>query len=342
MNAPVPFIASEQRHRRWILLGVGALVIAGTTPVFGHHVVSPVLIWPGLDHLGAICLRALQVLFSPIHEMFHWVIIAGFLYAAFDRLRALLALHRALGTVRGVPPRPGDVIWRAAKRAGLAPSAVRVVPFLPNPAFTTGFIRPKVFVSHSLGSFLSVDELAAVLSHEHSHLVRRDPLRLTLLRAITCTLFWLPAFRRLAEDWSDEAEILADDAAAASVGKLPLASAILALAQWPHRRLQSVPGFGDVDLVDRRIRRLVGEYPPTTTHVTRVSLGVAFVALALVWTSGAVMLNGRALAVAGSVAHCEHHDTSALSHLFCRRAERGAPAGGPCPHETALLVANAR
>lgn len=342
MDAALPFVASEQRHRRWILLGVGALVIAGTTPVFGHHIVPPLAIWPGLDHLGAMCLRALQALFAPIHDVFHWVIIAGFLYAAFDRLRALHALRRALGTVRGVAPRPGDVIWRAAKRAGLAPSAVRVAPFLPNPAFTTGFVRPKVYVSHSLASFLSVDELAAVLCHERSHLVRRDPLRLTLLRAITCTLFWLPAFRRLAEDWSDEAEILADDAAAASVGKLPLASAILALAEWPNHRIQAVPGFGDVDLVDRRIRRLVGEHPATTTHVTRVSVGVALVALALVWTSGAVMLNGRALAAAGSVAHCEHHDASALSHLFCRRADGRFPAGDPCPHEAPHLVATAR
>lgn len=339
MNAPSPFIASEQRHRRWILLGVGALVIAGTTPVFGHHVLPPLLVWPGLDHLGAMCLRALQVLFAPIHEMFHWVIIAGFLYAAFDRLRALRALRRALGTVRGIAPRAGDVIWRAAKRAGLAPSEVRVVPFLPNPAFTTGFFRPKVYVSHSLASFLSVEEIAAVLCHERSHLTRRDPLRLTLLRAMTCTLFWLPAFRRLAEDWSDEAEILADDAAAASLGKLPLASAILALAEWPNRRLQAASGFGDVDLVDRRIRRLVGEHPPATTHVTRVSLGVALAALALVWLSGAVMLNGRALAAAGTVIHCEHHEASVLSHLFCRRAEAATPAGAPCPHETPQLVA---
>lgn len=323
---------SEHRHRRWVLIAAGTLVIAGTMPVFGHHLIPPVAAWPTLDHLGALCLRALQALFAPVHEIFHWIILAGLLYAGFDRLRAVRALRRSLGSLRRSTPRPGDVIWLAAERAGVPPRAVRIVPFLPNPAFTAGFFRPAIYVSHRLPQYLSFDEIVAVLSHERSHLVRRDPLRLTLLRALSCVLFWLPAFRRLADDWSDEAEILADDAAAASGGKLALASALLALAQWPNRRVSATLGFVSTDLLDRRIRRLVGEQPRARSHVTRLSLATAIGALSLVWISGAVAFNSRALSGPG-MSHCEHHDRSALSHLFCRRAEAAPEVR--CPHEAA-------
>lgn len=328
--------ASENRHRRWVLIAAGTLVIAGTMPVYGHHVLSPVAALPTLDHLGALCLQALQALFAPVHDVFHWTILAGLLYAGFDRLRAVRALRRSLGSLRRSTPRPGDVMWLAAERAGVRPRAVRIVPFLPNPAFTAGFFRPAIYVSHRLPQYLSFDEIVAVLAHERSHLDRRDPLRLTLLRALSCVLFWLPAFRRLADDWSDEAEILADDAAATSGGRLALASALLALAQWPNRRVPATLGLVSTDLLDRRIRRLVGEQPRARSHLTRLSLATAIAALALVWISGAVTFNVRALSGPGALSHCEHHDGSAFSHLFCRRAEAAPEAR--CPHDVPLAT----
>ena len=63
-----------------------------------------------------------------------------------------------------------------------------------------------------------------------------------LHRILGCTLFWIPAFRRLAADMADEAEIDADDAAAAGQ-PLVLASAILSLAAWrPDLDPASHPG----------------------------------------------------------------------------------------------------
>ena len=106
-------------------------------------------------------------------------------------------------------------------------------------------------------------ELNAVLAHEQAHVVRRDPLRLAALRFLACTLFWLPALRRLADDVTDEAEIAADDIAAGDQ-PLVLASAILRVASW--RDLRAGPlgaigatGFTCRDLLERRIRRLAGE-----------------------------------------------------------------------------------
>ena len=37
------------------------------------------------------------------------------------------------------------------------------------------------------------------VAHEGAHVRRYDPLRFSLLRAMACALFWLPALRRLAD-----------------------------------------------------------------------------------------------------------------------------------------------
>src|SRR5439155_12889806 len=133
---------------------------------------------------------------------------------------------------------------------------LRIVRGLPNPAFTIGWLRPRVYVARELAGALPDAELNAVLAHEQAHVVRRDPLRLAALRFLACTLFWLPALRRLADDVTDEAEIAADDIAAGDQ-PLVLASAILRVASW--RDLRAGPlgaigatGFTCRDLLERR------------------------------------------------------------------------------------------
>ena len=71
---------------------------------------------------------------------------------------------------------------------------------LPNPAFTAGWWHPRVYVAAEIADVLDEDQLTAVLMHEAAHLTRRDPLRLSVLRFLAHTLFYLPTFGRLAED----------------------------------------------------------------------------------------------------------------------------------------------
>ena len=327
-----PLVSHEQRHRQGLLLSIAALLVLSTAPVFGHHLTPPTDWWPAMDHIGALCFRALELLFSPVHDGFHYVILAGVLYALFDRTRAARLQRRALAGLGGSHPEIASPVWRAARAAGIAPARVMVVTGLPNPAFTTGFFRPRIYIARHLSEYLRHEELVAVLAHEHAHLVRRDPLRLFLLRALAATLFWLPALRRLADDLADEAEILADDAAAARVGNVPLASAILAIAEWPRRAAAVGVGFAHPDVLDRRIRRLMGEDPRLGTHVTWRSIYAAVGVLAIVWSSGAVMLHARALEGASTVSgHCEHHGSAPWTHLFCRRSATAA-SEEPCPH----------
>ena len=149
-----------------------------------------------------------------------------------------------------------------------------------------------------------------------------------------CTLFWIPALRKLAADVADEAEVQADDAAARE-RPLALASAILALAGWgqPYPALDDTVGFAQRgSLLDRRIRRLAGEKPPVESHVTRKSVVGALLALALVWSSGAIM--AHPLPTAGDshhLRHCEHPGDWPVSHLVCY-PDALWTRGDVCPH----------
>lgn len=349
-----PMRDREQRHRRLVLGGVGALVLLSLSPIFGHHLAARVdAAVIGQDHVWGLCLIALHLLVEPVHIAFHALLIAGLAYALWDRGRAWLRVRHALAWISGpATDIPHAGLQQSLRHAGLTSGQVRVVEGLPNPAFTAGFLRPTVFICRTLLDTLSAAELTAVLRHEARHVHRRDPLRLSLLRFVACTLFWIPAFRRLAADVADELEIAADDAAARE-NPLELASAILALAAWRNQaRRASVHrlsagdvtglvstgarrGSGAFDtLLERRVRRLAGESAPVATRLTRRSLLGAALTLGLVWSSGVIVAHPMpGAAHTGGVAHCDHGDVSAFSHLFCLRgAVRNANGVVECPH----------
>lgn len=326
----------EQSHRRAVLWGIAVLLILSTSPVFAHHLSLVDAYLQGSDHLGALCLTALHLLLAPVHYGFHVLLGLGLAYGLWDRWRAWRTGARALALLDAAAPTSSDLFWRAARVAGVDPRRLRLVRGLPSPALTVGLVQPRIYVAQELAAELTDDELSSVLAHEGAHVARRDPLRLSLLRLLACTLFWIPALRRLAEDMADEAEILADDSAARG-RPLVLASAILRVAQGRAARelegeVTPWAGFCHGHLLDRRIRRLVGEPAPACSHVTRRSLLGALAALSLAWTSGLLMAHPLPSSIAAhDTVHCEHHGESALRHLFCLGGPF-APLASDCPH----------
>ena len=326
----------EQRHRRRVVVGIGVLIALGTSPIFGHHVagaVAPML--AGRDHLLNVCLVALHELLAPVHEASHFIFTAGVAYALWDRTRAwwrsrvtlsMLATRTSLDEQLGV----------AASEAGIG-DRVSIVQGSPVPAFTAGFLTPRVYVSSDLIQRLDHKELVAVLAHEAAHVRRRDPLRLTCLRFLAAMLFYVPVLRRLAEDAADEAEIVADDEA--SRDPLALASAILKLTMPPGEQVASAAvGFHRSDLTERRVRRLLGLESAIGTHVTRGSMSGAAILLTLVWVSGVLMVHPLAAAEPGAAhhirsgtRHCQHERLSPWAHVFCRGLHLSA-ASLACPH----------
>lgn len=348
-------VRREQGRRRIVLLGIAAMILLSTSPVFGHHLASQAeVLLAGYDHLFNICLIALHALLAPVHGIFHILLIAGLTFAVGSRLRAVVRSRRTLGALdTHQPSGVQDPIVQAAHRAAVPLRSLRVVAGLPMPAFTAGWIRPRIYVAAELPQRLTDDELVCVLAHEGAHAVRRDPLRLSLLRFLGNTLFYLPALRRLAEDMADEAEIKADDIAAAQSehGATVLASAIVKLATWPGAGLPfkdatsvGAIGFHRPDLVERRVRRLIGEDTPVGTHVTVRSLGGAIVTLVLVMLSGLIMAHPLA---AGGVppaaqelgsgsehtqpGHCRHRGGLAITHIFCLGFSKPVDSAH-CPH----------
>lgn len=327
----------EQTHRRAVLLGIATLITLTAAPVFGHHVaVGADSLLAGRDHIGTLCLIALHHLLAPVHGAFHTLVLAGLAYAAFDRLRAWWRLHTVLRPLAWDRPQPGGTFRTAATAAGLDPRRVRIVDGLPNPAFTTGLWRPVVYVARSLERELQFDELVAVLAHEGVHVRRRDPLRLSAVRFVATTLFWLPALARLADDLADQAELTADDEAA---GRRPLALAAALLSIATTFRRDPLPdaavgawSAGDTGLLERRIRRLAGQPTPVRSHLTLRSIWLAGAALVLLLGSSVAVVHPLPAPGAQEHEHCTRHGATALSHLFCRH---GA-AGADCPHSTAI------
>jgi Zn-dependent protease with chaperone function len=325
--------AREQRHRRLLLLAIGALLLLAMSPLFGHHLGRQTdALFAGRDHLGALCLIALHHLAEPVHRLFHILFLAGVAYALWDRVQAWTRVRRTLGLLPTSASAQDGGIAAAARDVGLPNSRVRVLRRLPSPAFTVGWLRPRVYVAAELESALSPDQLRAVLAHEAEHVRRRDPLRLSLLRFVSLTLFWLPALRRLADDFADDAEIVADDAATAG-RPLVLASAILALAEWGQPRSSSGgTAFDERDLLERRIRRLAGEETPPRSRLTRRSLLAAGAALMLVWASGAAVAHPLPDGLLHA-SHCVHPDAAPWTHLTCGGGNAHR-AGDVCLHGT--------
>lgn len=323
VESPVPpgLALREQRHRKAVVFSLCLLVLLALSPLFAHHLHGDLgALVLGTDHLGRLCLVALRTLFEPVHGLFHLLLMAGFLYGCWDRYRGWRGADATLALLESVQPVPGDRFWRAARAVGVDPRIIRVVPGLPAPAFTIGWLRPRIYVAHSLADRLDAGQLSMVLAHEGVHAARRDPLRVSLLRFLTCTLFWIPALRRLSEDIVDEIEIQADDQAAAGQ-PLVLASALLTLARGLRDSAipQAAVGFQRRCLLERRVRRLLGQEVPLRSRLTRRSLAGAIATLALLFLSGfAAAQPHPGEDAAWHAEHCEGHSESVLAHLFCR------------------------
>lgn len=147
---------------------------------------------------------------------------------------------------------------RALREATVARTAPRVsiVPIDAPQAFVIGVLRPEVFVSRGLASGVHREHLAAVLSHEEAHVLRRDPLRRSL--ATFALAFHLPGIavwldRRLGQ----AQEMAADAEAARAVGSEErVALALVRLARARNHAVRGAMAFAGSD-VEARVATLL-------------------------------------------------------------------------------------
>lgn len=330
MKRPRP----QQRvaHERATLFGIAVLLLLGTVPIFAHHLpVRAIGALGDIETIGAICMVALHLLVAPVHGFIHLLLLGGVGYATFDRVRAAVRLRRALASLDMHRAVRDSRLVRAALDANLAPSRVYVASGRGCPAFTFGGLRPKVCIAQSLTSSLSDDELRCVLAHEACHVRRRDPLRLSVLRFLGLTLFWIPALRRMAADVAIDAELEADRAGGGDRPLVMASALVKAAEERTTLHLALVTTLVRDDLLAVRVRRLAGDSPSVPTRMSSRAFAGAFAALCVVWLTGAVVAHPLDTHGANE-GTCLHHSGSAASHLFCTHH---VADGVPCPHAAA-------
>lgn len=111
-----PVIRREERRRRVLLAAIVAALLLGIAPVVGHHILGAVD-WMSADqqHLAMFCLVALHLLLAPVHQLAHWVLYAGIVYAVIERGTVLWRHWRTMRALPSAVVPPGGALAGAAQ-----------------------------------------------------------------------------------------------------------------------------------------------------------------------------------------------------------------------------------
>lgn len=331
---------TAELHHRWAMrAGIGLLLAIGVAPISGQVGAAAAPLVDRCRELLSQCALVLRAAGAPLRWLPAAILVCGLVYAVADRVRLSRQVKRFLGVHRRRRARAGEAIHRESLAVGVEEHVRVLVGEAPNPAFTAGILRPRIFIAERLQDALSADELRAVIRHECCHLRRRDPLRFALLRFAAKTFFWLPVIGALADELMDDAEILADDfASSRQDGSDPLdvASALVKIGRmgWGSVALPAgAAGVGGLGLLERRVHRLVDPAAGTAPRRLRVPwrhAALSAAMLGVIWTSSTFP--------AGPMAHgmtmqwrdrCPHDMRGTDRH--CPECETRTDPMGRCP-----------
>ncbi len=168
---------------------------------------------------GVACLAAASGQPADLARAATLAAVAGSLVVASRAAWTTLQLRRAL---RQLP--------RGAPRPELERHGVEYITSAAPSAFCAGALRPRVYITDSLVQLLNPLALAAVIAHERAHARRRDPLRRSLLAALSDVLINAPWVLWFRHRQRVRAEVSADRMAAAQLGPYAVADALTTLA----------------------------------------------------------------------------------------------------------------
>lgn len=159
-------------------------------------------------------------------------------------------------------------------------------------AFTSGFLRPRIYVSTGLLKSLEKDELRAVFLHELKHKKGYDPLKFLAYAFLKDAFFYIPATKYLAGFARLKKEHEADDAASLKLGSpLPVASAMIKVAR--NGAAYGAAMAGEKGEVPGRVRRLIeGRVDAMKVPVKAALLSVAYSVALVIALAMPVYANG--------------------------------------------------
>ena len=104
--------------------------------------------------------------------------------------------------------------------------------------FCFGLFNPKVCISNGLIKILSRDELEAVLLHENSHMIAKEPIKLFVIKLFYSIFFFLPGIKTYVNKYITFSELAADELATNNFSdRLKLARAIFKISQEEEKYL---------------------------------------------------------------------------------------------------------
>jgi len=137
-------------------------------------------------------------------------------------------------------------------------------------SFCCGIFSPWIVITTSLVESLTDKELEAVLLHEQSHLLSRDPIKLLIGKTFSSMFFFLPIFAELHKNIEAVNELLADQWAISHQQKSTfLRGALKKILAVPQLNLNFVSNLAKPDYFEIRIHRLVN---PEIKHKLGLSL----------------------------------------------------------------------
>ena len=250
---------AEVRYRWLLRIGVSLLLALSVAPAIGYLPPAAVPLLERCREILEQCALVLRSTGASLRWLPVVLLVVGLAYAVVDRMRLARKVSRVLAAHRARRVRSGEPLGRLAREFGVEQDVRVLVGFAPNPAFTAGLVRPRIYISEDLQKLLTPSELRAVFRHELSHYASMDPLRLSVLRFASRAIFWFPLIDVFAKELMDDAEIVADDFAASPRGgsdPLDVAGALVKLGRASTQLLDGTVAIGGFRLLDRRVRRL--------------------------------------------------------------------------------------
>lgn len=180
----------------------------------------------------------------------------------------------------------GEEVERLARSFGDAPPRL-VVLDTPGPILlVAGVRRPTLIVSAGALARLDARERRAALTHELTHIARRDPLLGWVLMGCSVAAFFNPIVHVAVRLVLRELEWRADDLAVAAGTEAPvLASALGVFAAATDAAVPALPAGlrarGRAAAAEARRRRLLEPRPPGARPFPRLGVAMAGVALGL-------------------------------------------------------------
>ncbi|MEK7700287.1 MAG: M56 family metallopeptidase [Planctomycetota bacterium] len=265
----------ERKARAYFTMMVGInlvvlfIVVAGMVTGIRGYIADTLFTYHAVTCCGSVCSQCfftLHTFFTALPWLCIVILFVGISLAVRKAFSMVSWNYRFIRPLIPLPvenhPRLKNILSRVRLNGQLV--------LFDNPklcyAFTSGILKPKIYLSTGLCSYLTNKELLAVAVHEAHHTQDWAPLKLFIARIFHAINFFLPINSYLLNGYITASEMAADDTAVHISGEpLELASALVKLSRYDNMdKLSTAALFSQGPaIVEDRLRRILSpEIPP--------------------------------------------------------------------------------